>query len=93
MTDKKRKRRRYSEEKIVRILKEVEMGRSISEVCREYGVSDQTYRNWRKRYSGMDVTDIKEYRRLISENARLKKIVADQALEIAAIKDLLSKKW
>lgn len=93
MTEKKRKRRRYSEEKIVRILQEVEMGRSIAEVCREHGVSDQTYRNWKKRYSGMNITDVKEYRRLISENAQLKKIVADQALENAAIKDLLTKKW
>lgn len=93
MTEKKRRRRRYSEETIIKILKEVEMGRSISEVCREHGISDQTYRNWKKRYSGMDIADIREYRRLVSENAKLKKIVADQALEIEAIKDLLSKKW
>lgn len=93
MTDNKRKRRRYSEEKIVKILKEVEIGRSIAEVCREHGVSDQTYRNWKKRYSGMEIDDVREYRRLVAENAKLKRIVADQALEITAIKDLLSKKW
>ena len=93
MTEKKRKRKRYSEEKIVRMLQEVEMGRSIAEVCREHGIADQTYRNWKKRYSGMNVTDVKEYRRLISENSQLKKIVADQALEIAGIKSLLTKKW
>jgi putative transposase len=93
MTGTKKTRRRYPEEKIVKILKEVEIGRSVAEVCREHGISDQTYRNWKKRYSGMDVTDVREYRRLVAENAKLKKIVADQALDIMAIKELLSKKW
>jgi len=93
MTENKKRRKRMSEEVIVKILKEVEMGRSVGEVCREHGISDQTYRNWKQRYSGMDVTDVREYRRLIEENSKLKRIVADQALEITAIKDLLSKKW
>jgi putative transposase len=93
MTESKRRRKRANEETIVKILKEVEMGRSIAEVCREHGISDQTYRNWKQRYSGMDVMDVREYRRLIEENSKLKRIVADQALEIAAIKDLLTKKW
>ena len=93
MANKKKHGKRYSEEQIVKILKEVELGRSIADVCREHGISDQTYRNWRKRFSGMEVADIREMRRLIKENAVLKKIVADKELEIAAIKDVLSKKW
>ena len=93
MANKKKHGKRYSEEQIVKILKEVELGRSIADVCREHGVSDQTYRNWRKRFSGMEIADIREMRRLIKENAVLKKIVADKELEIAAIKDVLSKKW
>ena len=93
MANKKKHGKRYREEQIVKILKEVELGRSIADVCREHGISDQTYRNWRKRFSGMEVADIREMRRLIKENAVLKKIVADKELEIAAIKDVLSKKW
>ncbi|HEX9744503.1 MAG TPA: transposase [bacterium] len=93
MADKKKHGKRYSEEKILRVLKEVDVGRPISDVCREHGISDQTYRNWRRRYSGMEVADIREMRRLIVENGRLKKIVAEKELEIEAMKDVLSKKW
>jgi putative transposase len=93
MADKKKHGKRYSEEQIVRVLQEVEKGMSITEVCREHGISDQTYRNWRKRYGGMDVSDVKEMRRLAAENARLKRIVADQALTIQMLEDVNSKKW
>jgi putative transposase len=93
MTEKKRRGKRHSEEQIVRILRETEMGRTISDVCREYGISDQTYRNWKNKYGEMEVGDIKEMRRLQTENARLKRIVAEQTLEIESIKELLSKKW
>ena len=93
MADKKKYGKRYSEEKIIKVLQEVDLGRSISEVCREHGISDQTFRNWRKRYSGMEVADIREMRRLIKENAQLKKIVAEKELQIVAMKDVLSKKW
>jgi len=93
MADKKKYGKRYSEEKIIRVLREVDLGRSITEVCREHGISDQTFRNWRKRYSGMEVADIREMRRLIKENAQLKKIVAEKELQIVAMKDVLSKKW
>jgi putative transposase len=93
MTDKKKHGKRHSEEQIVRILREVEMGRPITEVCRESGISDQTYRNWKSKYGGMELGDIKEMRRLQAENLKLKRIVAEQALEIDSIKELLSKKW
>ena len=93
MTNRKKYGKRYSEEKIVRVLKEVEQGRSLVEVCREHGISDQTYYNWRKKYGGMEVADVIELKRLKSENARLKRIVADQALTIQVLEDVNSKKW
>lgn len=93
MADRKKHGKRYSEEKIIKVLQEVDLGRSIAEVCRDHGISDQTFRNWRKRYSGMEVADIREMRRLIKENAQLKKIVAEKELQIVAMKDVLSKKW
>jgi len=70
---------RYSEEQIIRILKEVETGTSVSEVCRKYG--------------GLDTSELQRLRELEAENARLKKIVAQQVLDIDALKDLVSKKW
>jgi putative transposase len=93
MADKKKYGKRYSEEQIVRVLHEVDLGRSIGDVCREHGISDQTYRNWRKRYGGMEVSDVKEMRRLAAENGRLKRLVADQALMIQMLEDVNSKKW
>lgn len=93
MKDKKKHGKRYSEEVIMRVLREVEMGRPVSDVCREHGICDATYRNWRVKYSGMGAMDIKEMRRLQAENMRLKQIVAEQTLEIESIKELLSKKW
>lgn len=73
---------RYSEEQIIRILKDVGAGTSVAEVCRKYGVSEQTVYRWRSKYGGLE-----------TENARLKKIVAQQVLDIDALKDLVSKKW
>jgi len=77
MADKKKYGKRYSEEQIVKVLQEVEKGMSITEVCREHGISDQTYRNWRKRYGGMDVSDVKEMRRLAAENAQGIEAISD----------------
>ena len=87
------KQTRYTEEQIVSILKEAESGKAIAEVCRQYGVTDQTIYNWKKKFGGMDVSEVKRLRQLETENARLKKIVAQQALDIDALKELLSKKW
>jgi putative transposase len=85
--------RRYKEEEIVRILGELEGGRSAGELVRTYGVSEATLYRWRNKYAEMDVSGIKRLRQLEAENARLKRIVADQALDNAALRDLLSKKW
>lgn len=84
---------RYKEEQIIRILKEVEGGTSISEVCRKYGVSEQTVYRWRSRYGGLDTSELQRLRELEAENSRLKKIVAQQVLDMDALKDLLTKKW
>jgi putative transposase len=91
--NKKQHGKRYSEERVVKILKELEFGKTVTELSRTYGVSEQTIRTWRHKYAGMDVSDVHEMRRLTTENARLKKIVAEQQLEIESIKELLSKKW
>lgn len=84
---------RYSEEQIVRILGEVESGRSIAETSRQYGVSEGTIHRWRKQFGGLGLSEVKRLRELEAENARLKRIVADQALDIAALKELLRGKW
>jgi len=84
---------RYKEEQIIRILKEVECGASVAEVCRKYEVSEQTVYRWRSKYGGLDTSELQRLRELEAENSRLKKIVAQQVLDMDALKDLLAKKW
>ncbi len=84
---------RYTEEQIIRILKEVESGTTVVEVCRQYGVSEQTVYRWRSKYGGLKTSELQRLRALEAENSRLKKIVAQQALDIDALKDLVAKKW
>jgi putative transposase len=87
------KARQYSEEQIIAVLKEGEAGAKISDLCRKYGMSDATYYNWKAKYSGMTVSDLKRLRAMEEENRRLKQIVADQALDIRALKELISKNF
>ena len=84
---------RYKEEQIIRILKEVESGTTVAEVCRKYTVSEQTVYRWRSKYSGIETSELQRLRELETENSRLKKIVAQQALDIDGLKDLVAKKW
>ena len=84
---------RYSEAQIIRILKEVENGTSVAEVCRQYGVAEQTVYRWRNTYGGLDTSELQRLRELEAENSRLKKIVAQQALDIDALKEVVAKKW
>jgi putative transposase len=84
---------RFGEEKIISILKEVEAGTKVIEVCRKYGMSDATFYNWKAKYQGMEVNDLKRLKQLEDENRKLKQIVADQALDIQALKHVLSKKY
>ncbi|MFH1514444.1 MAG: transposase [bacterium] len=93
MANKKKQGKRYSEERVVKILTEIDQGHSLAETSRNYGISEQTIRNWRKRYRDMGVEEIRELKRLRAENAKLKKIVADQVLKIEDIEFLLTKKW
>jgi putative transposase len=93
MANKKKLGKRYAEEKIVGILKEIDQGRSLAEVSRMHGISEQTIRNWRKKYDGMGTQEIMELKRLKEENAKLKRIVANQALKIEDQEYLLLKKW
>jgi len=86
-------RKRYTEEQIVGILKESAAGAKTDDICRKYGVSQNTFYAWRTKYAGMQVPDIKRLRALEDENRKLKHMVADQALEIRAIKELLTKNF
>jgi len=88
------KKNRFSEEQIVRILKEAETGvQPIGEVCRKYAVTEQTFYRWRKRYGGLSLPELRRLREYEKENARLKRIVAERDLEIDALKELMGKKW
>ena len=87
------KRSRFKEEQIIKILREVESGKKVVDMCRQYGISDATYYNGRKKYSGMTVLDLTRLRELESENSRLKRIIAQQALDIDCLKEINSKKW
>jgi putative transposase len=87
------KRSRHSEEQIIAILKEQEAGAPTAEVCRKHGISSATLYNWKAKYGGLSVSEAKRLRALESENARLKKLVADAMLDNAMLKELLSKKW
>jgi putative transposase len=82
---------KFSESKIVTLLKEAEAGRKVSDICREHGVSSATFYQWRSKYGGMEASDIKKLKELQEENEKLKRMYADMALENQAIKDLLGK--
>lgn len=87
------KRRRYTETQILKVLKESEAGRKTSDIIRELGISEKTFYTWKRKYGGLDVSDIKRLKDLEDENRRLKSIVADLTLDNQALKDVLGKKW
>jgi putative transposase len=87
------KKNRHSEEQIINILKEAEAGISITELCRKYGISDQTYYNWKAKYGGMTVSDARKLKQLENENRRLKHLVADLTLDNQALKAVVSKNF
>ena len=86
-------RKRYTEEQIIAVLREGEAGAKVADLCRKYGMSDATYYNWKARYAGLTVSELKRLKALEEENRRLKEIVGEQALDIRALKDLLSKNF
>ena len=87
------KKTRYTEEQIVGIVRRVENGTGIAEICRECGISEATVHRWKKKYGGMEVSEVKRMKQLEMENNQLKNIVAQQAMDIDGLKGLLSKKW
>lgn len=87
------KRSRFSDEQIIAILREHENGVKMDELCRRHGISPATFYVWRRKLGGMEVSDARKLRALEDENARLKRIVADQALDISALKAIAEKNW
>ena len=87
------KNSRFNEEQIIAILKQSEAGAKTSDLCRQHGISAATLYAWRSKYGGMDVSEAKRLKQLEEENAKLKRIVAEQALDITMLKDVLGKKW
>lgn len=87
------KRARFTEEQIVAILKQSEAGLKTVEVCRQNGVSETTFYNWKAKYGGMGVSDVQKLKRLEEENAKLKRVVADLTLDNVVLKDLLGKNF
>jgi len=86
------KKSRFSETQIVSILKEAEAGLKVDDVCRKHGISTGTYYNWKSKYGGLSASELKRIKELEAENAKLKRMYADLAIENDAIKDLLEKK-
>lgn len=87
------KAKRYTEEQIIGVLREAEAGAKTKELCRKYGVSEQTFYNWKAKYGGMTVSDARRLKELETENGKLKKLLAESELDKAALKDLLGRKW
>ncbi len=87
------KKKRFTETQIVSILHQQEAGKLVKDISREHGISDATFYNWKAKYGGMQVSDVKRMKDLEEENARLKRIVANQTLEIDAMKTVLEKKY
>ena len=84
---------KFSEEQIINLLKSVEAGQKVSDVCRNNGISEQTYHRWKAKYGGLDVNEARRLKHLEDENRRLKQIVADLTLDNRVLKDVISKKW
>jgi putative transposase len=85
--------KRFKEEQIIRILQEAEAGVAVADLCRKHNCSEQSFYRWKSQYGGMEVSDAKRLKELERENAELKKMVAEQALDIRMLKDVNSRKW
>ena len=86
-------KKRFTEEQIIQILKEQEVGERTADVCRRHGVSQPTFYKWKAKFGGMEVSDARKLKSLEAENTRLKKLLAEQMLDNAMLRDVNSKKW
>jgi putative transposase len=87
------KRSKFTDEQIVAIVKEGEAGRKVADVCRANGITEQTYYRWKAKYGGLELSDVQRLRQLEDENRRLKPIVAEQTLDLQAMRAVVAKKW
>jgi putative transposase len=87
------KRKRFTEEQIIGILREHEAGAKTADLARKHGLSEATLYNWKAKFGGMDVSDAKKLRALEDENGKLKRLLADAMLDASALRELLAKKW
>ncbi len=87
------KRKRFSVEQIVAVLKQADLGLPVADVLRQVGISEQTFYRWKKQYGGLQSDQVRELKQLVDENARLKKLVAELSLDKAVLQDVLSKKF
>ena len=87
------KRKRHTEEQIIAILKEHEAGAKTADVCRKHGVSEATFYNWKAKYGGLEVSEAKRLKAMESENARLKKLLAESMLDVSTLREMLTKNF
>jgi putative transposase len=87
------KKSKFTEAQILKILQSQEQGKKVSEICREHGISEPTFYNWRSKYGGMTLSELQRVKELEAENARLKRLVADLSLDNQVLKEINSKKW
>jgi len=88
------KKKRFTEEQIIRVFKEEEeTGVTVRDICRKYNITEQTFYRWRNKYGGLEMSEARRLKELERENSQLKRLVADQALDISLLKDVNSKKW
>jgi len=86
-------KKRFTEEQIIKVLEEARAGMKIQELCRKHGISEPTYYAWKSKYANMTVPDAQRMKTLETENSRLKRLVAEQQLDLLVLKDIVSKKW
>lgn len=86
-------KKRYTEEQIIRAIKQHEAGWKVDDICRDMGISQGSFYNWRSKYAGLEINEAKLLKELESENNKLKRLLAEKMLEVEAMKDVVSKKW